>query len=114
MPIRLRARSSSNLPVTWSQRARLTGAKPSRVSSHRRHTNSPVGRCIGPNSKLRNRNFLCNDIQELRETGAYKNSHAVDGKALPYNSTVVRPVRKNYEDQPPASVSDWQDIVAHL
>ena len=58
--------------------------------------------------------FFCNNIRELQATGEYKNSHAVDERALPYNSTVVWPVRKIYEDQPPAGVSDWQDIVAYL
>lgn len=64
--------------------------------------------------------FLCNNIAKLRSTGNYKNSHIVDGQALPYNSTVVWPVRKTL-DQPPVgdspkieAVSDWQDIIAYL
>jgi hypothetical protein len=58
--------------------------------------------------------FMCNNIAQLQAAGTYKNSHSVSGQALSYNSTVVWPVRKIYEDQPPAGISDWQDIVAYL
>jgi hypothetical protein len=62
--------------------------------------------------------FLCNDITQLKAQGGYENSHTAEGRALPYNSTLVWPVRKTL-DQPPQvggleAVSDWQDIIAYL
>jgi hypothetical protein len=41
------------------------------------------------------RYFMCNDLASLRAAGNYKNSHAVAGQQLPYNSALVWPVQKS-------------------
>jgi hypothetical protein len=61
--------------------------------------------------------FKCNNIAELLERGEYENTHVRRGR-LPYNSTIVWPIRKTL-GRPPAvkrfkSISNWQDLIAYL
>lgn len=42
--------------------------------------------------------FFCNDLSGLRAQGQYKNSHVADGRPMPYESTIVWPIRKIHED----------------
>lgn len=42
--------------------------------------------------------FISNDLEALRATGGYKNSHVDLGDPLPYSSTVVWPIRKLFDD----------------
>lgn len=64
--------------------------------------------------------FLCNNIRERISEGSYKNSHLIPAEGgLPYNSTIVCPVRKVLTDPPSEAVrlktaSDWQDLIAYL
>jgi hypothetical protein len=62
--------------------------------------------------------FLSNDLAQLREKNNYKNSHAQPDSPLPYNSTVVWPIRKVLVDALSAAelgaVSDWQDLLGFL
>lgn len=43
--------------------------------------------------------FFCNDLTRLRTDGQYRNSHVLDGQPMPYDSTIVWPIRKIHEDE---------------
>lgn len=62
--------------------------------------------------------FRCNDIQQLRDTSDYANSHATAGRPLPYQSTIVWPIRKVLDDpllaEALGAFSDWQDLIGFL
>jgi len=61
--------------------------------------------------------FLCNAIAALQAAGQYKNSHAVNGQPLGYNSTIVFPIRKVLNAPLRRRVGDnrpWHDLVGFL
>jgi hypothetical protein len=62
--------------------------------------------------------FLSNDLEQLRKDGSYKNSHAQPGSPLSYNSTVVWPIRKVFDDIQSifglGVPSEWQDLLGFL